>query len=37
MTAVTADFYFKLKFVYITTAIRAVDFNGMAWFKLATV
>jgi hypothetical protein len=37
MTTVTADFYFKLKFVYITTAIRAVDFNGVAWLKLAVV
>jgi hypothetical protein len=37
VTAITAHFHSQFGLVYVPTAIRAVDFNGMAWFKFAAV
>jgi hypothetical protein len=35
MTAIAADLHLKFKLIYVSAAVRAVDFYRMAWFKFA--
>jgi hypothetical protein len=37
VSAVIALFGSKLGFIYVTTAVRAIDFNGVTRFKFAAV